>query len=209
MEGGFCAGSGTGRLDDLHDGEMTKPLNWNTLLREQLTWHWEAQARPRLDGLSDAEYFWEPVADCWNVHRRGESTAPIQAGSGDHTIDFAFPEPEPAPVTTIAWRLGHIIVGVFGARSHSHFGGPVADYETWPIAGSAAEALQQLDAAYARWVEGVETLGDEGLARACGPAEGPYAAEPLATLVLHIHREAIHHMAEVALLRDLYAHRAV
>ena len=28
------------------------------------------------------------------------------------------------------------------------------------------------------------------------------------TTVLHIHREVIHHLAEVALLRDLYAHRA-
>jgi len=26
-------------------------------------------------------------------------------------------------------------------------------------------------------------------------------------LVLHIHRELIHHLAEVSLLRDLYSHR--
>ena len=30
----------------------------------------------------------------------------------------------------------------------------------------------------------------------------------MAALVLHINREAIHHMAEVALLRDLYRDRA-
>jgi hypothetical protein len=29
----------------------------------------------------------------------------------------------------------------------------------------------------------------------------------MAALVLHIHREAIHHGAEIALLRDLYAHQ--
>jgi hypothetical protein len=29
----------------------------------------------------------------------------------------------------------------------------------------------------------------------------------MAGLVLHVHREVIHHFAEVALLRDLYAHR--
>ena len=29
----------------------------------------------------------------------------------------------------------------------------------------------------------------------------------MAALVLHINREMIHHLAEVALLRDLYAHR--
>jgi len=31
---------------------------------------------------------------------------------------------------------------------------------------------------------------------------------PLADLVTHIHREVIHHGAEIALLRDLYAHRS-
>jgi hypothetical protein len=37
-----------------------------------------------------------------------------------------------------------------------------------------------------------------------GPAEGPFAEHPYAELVLHINREAIHHSAEVLLLRDLY-----
>ena len=51
-------------------------------------------------------------------------------------------------------------------------------------------------------------LGDEALAAPCGPAEGPFAEYPMAGLVLHINREAIHHGAEIALLRDLYANRA-
>ena len=32
------------------------------------------------------------------------------------------PRPDPAPVTTIAWRLAHLIVGVFGYRAAAHFG---------------------------------------------------------------------------------------
>jgi hypothetical protein len=56
-------------------------------------------------------------------------------------------------------------------------------------------------------VAGVRSLGDAGLARPCGPAEGPFAEAPLAALVLHINREVIHHGAEIALLRDLFAHR--
>jgi hypothetical protein len=44
------------------------------------------------------------------------------------------------------------------------------------------------------------------LTRRCGPAEGPYADHPLSELVLHINREAIHHGAEIACLRDLYLH---
>ena len=48
-------------------------------------------------------------------------------------------------------------------------------------------------------------LDEAKLAEPVGEAEGAYAAYPYAALLLHIHREAIHHMAEVALLRDLYA----
>lgn len=181
-------------------------MDWNSLLLEQLEWHWTSQLRPRLEGLPDDEYFWEPVPG-WNVRPRGTSTAPVQAGSGDFTIDWAMPEPEPAPVTTIAWRLGHLIVGVFGMRNHSHFGGPEMDYLSWDYAGTAAQALEQLDDVVAQWCDGVRNLGEEGLSRPVGEAEGPWAAAPMASLVLHIHRELIHHGAEIALLRDLYAHR--
>jgi hypothetical protein len=181
--------------------------SWNALLREQLTWHWTHQLRPRLDGLTDDEYRWEPVPGAWNVRPRGTSTAPMAGGSGAFTIDWAWPEPQPAPVTTIAWRLGHVIVGCLGARNAAHFGGPPADYLSWDYPGTAAASLAQLDAGLETWLAGVTALGEDGLARPCGPAEGPFADEPMATLVLHIHRELIHHGAEIALLRDLYAHR--
>jgi DinB superfamily len=105
---------------------------------------------------------------------------------------------------TIAWRLAHVIVGVFGGRNAGHFGGPPVDWDTFNYAGTAAEALVQLDAAYATWIKGVRGLGNDGLARPCGPAEGPYADHSLADLVLHINREALDHGAEIALLRDLY-----
>ncbi|MGC0144093.1 DinB family protein [Pseudactinotalea sp. Z1732] len=175
-------------------------------LAEQLRFHWETAARPRLHGLSDAEYLWEPVEEMWSVRPRGSSEAPIQGGRGDWVIEFAVPEPEPAPVTTIAWRMGHVIVGVFGTRNHSHFAGPPMDYFDFDFdyAGTAAEALAQLDQVYAHWIGSVAGLDDEALARPVGEAEGHFAEEPMIALVLHIHREAIHHMAEIALLRDLY-----
>jgi hypothetical protein len=182
-------------------------MDWTTLLLDQLTFHWESQARPRVAGLTDAEYLWEPVPGAWSIRPRAEARTPMAAGSGDLVIDWAYPEPLPTPVTTIAWRIGHLLVGVFGARNASHFGGPPADYLTFAWPADAATALDLLDAAYDRWVAGVRSLGEDGLARPVGQAEGAFAEEPYATLVLHIHREAIHHMAEVALLRDLYAHR--
>ncbi len=178
-------------------------LDWNAELLDQLEWHWKDQLRPRLDGLTDDEYFWEPVPDCWSI-RHGESTAPIRRGAGDYLIEYAHPAPDPAPVTTIAWRLAHVTVGVFAMRNASHFGGPPADWETWVYAGTAAQALGQLDEAHATWVTGVRRLGADGLAQPCGPAEGPFAEYSMAALVLHIHREVIHHGAEICLLRDLY-----
>jgi hypothetical protein len=119
-------------------------------------------------------------------------------------MDYAMPEQSPAPVTTIAWRLAHIIVGLFGMRNGLLFGGPPADYQTFEYAGTAAEALAQLDAGYAVWTKGVESLGEEGLYRRSGPAAGPFPEAPLLGLVLHINREVIHHGAEIMLLRDLY-----
>lgn len=180
---------------------------WNDLLLDQIQWHWTNQVRARLDGLTDDEYFWEPVPHTWSVRPAGTGTAPLQAGTGSMTIDFEIPEPDPAPVTTIAWRLGHVIVGILGGRNASHFGRAPVDYQSFVYAETAAEALAQLDAEYATWTAGVAALGEEGLMRPCGPAEGPFAEHPMAALVLHINRELIHHLAEVCLLRDLYAHR--
>jgi DinB superfamily len=183
-------------------------IDWNPLLLEQLTWHWDNHLRPRLDGLTDEEYFWEPVAGGWNVRRRAEADPALAHGPGDFVIEYAYPEPDPPPVTTIAWRLAHLVVGVYGERNASHFGGPECSYNSFGYAGTAKEALAQLDDGHARWVAGVRGLAAEGLARPCGPAEGPYAEFPLAALVLHIHREVLHHGAEVALLRDLYRARS-
>ena len=181
---------------------------WNPLLRDQVEWHWQHQLRARLAGLSDEEYFWEPVEGAWSIRPRGASTTPMAAGAGEWTIDWEYPEPTPAPFTTIAWRLAHIIVGVLGARVAAHFGGPPVDYGSFAYAGTAAEALAQLDDVYAGWTAGVHGLDAAALARPCGPAEGPFAEYPMAALVLHINREVIHHGAEVALLRDLYRAQA-
>jgi DinB superfamily len=179
-------------------------IDWTFQLTEQLDWHWRTALRPRLEGITDQEYLWEPVAGGWSIRRRSQSTAQNAVGTGEYTFEFAYPEPDPGLVTTIAWRLAHIIVGCFAARNADHFGGPEAGWRTFAYAGTAKEALRQLDEAYARWITGARALGAEGLARPCGPAEGPYAQEPMAALLLHINREVIHHGAEIALLRDLY-----
>ncbi len=179
-------------------------IDWTTCLGEQLSWHWHAQLRPGLDGLSDEEYLWEPVPGCWSLRPRGEARTPLAAGGGDVVADFAFPEPDPAPVTTIAWRMAHLLVGVFGTRNAAHFDGPPVSYESHRWTMRADEALAALDEAVSTWLRGVAGLGPDDLGRPVGPAEGPWAEHTYAELVLHINREAIHHGAEILLLRDLY-----
>ncbi len=179
-------------------------MDWTSQLLEQLTFHWDHQVRPRLVGLTDDEYRWEPVPGAWSIRPRNEARTAMAAGGGDLVADFELPEPVPPPVTTVSWRIGHVIVGIFGARNAAHFGGPPMDYFSvhWP--GDARSALAMLDEVYAGWVEGVGGLDEAALAEPVGEAEGDFAVYPFAALVLHVNREAIHHMAEVALLRDLY-----
>jgi hypothetical protein len=179
-------------------------LDWNSELRYQLEWHWENQLRPRLTGLTDEEYFWEPVPGCWSIRPRAQATTPLAMGPGEFVMDCALPPHDAEPVTTIAWRLAHVIVGIFNCRVASHFGGPPAEWATWDYAITAAEALRQLDEGYAAWIKGVRGLGADGLAQPCGPAEGSFAESSMAALMLHIQREVIHHGAEISLLRDLY-----
>jgi hypothetical protein len=157
-------------------------IDWNGQLVDQLDWHWQHHLRPRLDGVTDEEYFWEPAAGCWSVRRRAEGVASAAHGAGEYVIEYERPEPSPPPVTAIAC------------------------YDSFEYAETAGEALQQLDEAYAVWVKGVRGLGQDGLAP-CGRADGPFAELPMAALVLHISREAIHHGAEICLLRDLYRNR--
>ena len=82
----------------------------------------------RCKGLTDTGYYWEPVANAWSIRPRGHGRAAIVAGGGGFVIEFADPEPRPAPVTTIAWRPAHLVTGVFGSRVADHFGEPPVDY---------------------------------------------------------------------------------
>ncbi|WP_326493291.1 hypothetical protein [Kocuria sp. SL71] len=50
-------------------------------------------------------------------------------------------------------------------------------------------------------------MDHERMQQPCGPTGGPWGERPFGNLVLHINREVIHLLAEVALLRDLWAHR--
>jgi hypothetical protein len=184
--------------------ERAVGVDWGRLLVGQLEFYWDVHLRPRLDGLTDEEYFWEPVEGCWSLRR---------VPDGSYRLDLELPEPVPPPVTTIAWRLVHVGATCFFNRASTFFGdahvpedADMFDPRHLPadLPGDATEAVAFLELSYRRWHDGIAGLDDDGLARPLGPRGGPYAGDPMAELIAHINREVMHHGAEIALLRDLY-----
>jgi hypothetical protein len=167
---------------------------WRDLLIDQIDFYWGYSLLPRLDGLTDEEYFWEPVGRCWSIRQV----------HGHFTIDWEYPEPDPPPLTTIAWRMAHISVLIFGIRASNHFGDGSLTIETakWP--GSAESGIQLLEEQFRAWRTGVMSLDDDDLKRPVGEHEPGFEDQPMAELILHLNRETIHHGAEIALLRDLF-----
>lgn len=171
-------------------------VDWNFEVVDQLESHWQHQLRPRLDGLTDEEYFWQPVPGCWTLSR--------SADPGEYTMDHHELPPGPEPVTTIAWRLAHLIE-MFGPTDVAHFAVPPADQRAVGCAGTAQGALRQLDVGHDAWINDVRNLGAAGLTMPQGALSPPeFAAASMARLVLNTNMEIIHHGAEICLLRDLY-----
>jgi hypothetical protein len=165
---------------------------WAPQLVGQLEFYWDVHLRPRLEGLTDDEYFWEPVPGSWSVRRDD---------AGVFVADSAWPPPDPAPVTTIAWRMDHLSDGCFARRAEMFFDVPMTG-DTVP--GTAAAAVAYMEETYHRWHGKIAALDEDEITTPLGERGGPYAADPMGALIIHINREVMHHGAEIALLRDLY-----
>ncbi|CAA9222923.1 MAG: hypothetical protein AVDCRST_MAG54-653 [uncultured Actinomycetospora sp.] len=174
--------------------------DWTEELLGQLELHWARQLRPRWEGLNDDEYFSEPAPGAWGLRWR-------PAGEGPDRLvgDYAVPPPEPAPVTTIGWRIRHLVGVVTGMRAMPPFAGEPFDVLGFASPPTATGALAQLDDAVARWSADVRALGASRLTDPAGPPDAAVTGWSVAGIVLHVHRELIHHGAEISLLRDLYA----
>ncbi len=157
------------------------------------------QLRRRLVGLDDDEYLWPPVPDVWTV-RRLEGGAVVVEGCGERDQD-------PAPVTTIAWRMWHIAVDCLDSYAGRFLGrtGARVDGDTWHLA--AADGIADLESTWSNFRGGMGDVDDDRWWSPIGPAFGPYGDHSTCDLVLHALREVTHHGAEIALLRDLYRAR--
>ena len=159
-----------------------------------------ARLRSRLEGLTDGEYFWEPVPGSWSVRRDDDDTWTIDGYDGGLGSD-------PAPLTTIAWRVVHLGGGALGGFTGLRFG------DGWPdlladLPRSAARARDYVDEKLDGWVGALRALDETGWTSPLGEAWGEYADDSTIDLALHVLDELIHHGAEVALLRDLYRTRS-
>ena len=142
----------------------------------------------------------EKIADDWSVSV--ERVEQILAHTGT-------PEPDETPITTIAWRLGHL---------HFHFAGgwewTFGERRREPkqlvdFTPSAAVALDRFWAVIDRWRDSVAAVTDEQL-DTVGFSQYPYGSDPddpYIAVLSGANLEFIHHMAEIALLRDLWRAR--
>ncbi len=151
----------------------------------------------RLVGLTDEEYFWEPIASCWSLRVDSNGTV---------TVDWE-PAPATPPFTTIAWRLCHLIDCYGGVRNERWLRGTHDDAGRSRSAPqpNAAAALVALDIAHGWWIALLASLTEMNLTEPLGSVAGPYAESNKAGFVLHMLDEVIHHAAEIALLRDLFS----
>jgi hypothetical protein len=166
-------------------------FDWTRELLNQFDLEWNLAHGPSLETLTDEEYLWEPVPGCWSIRPTGPG------GRGEFE---SWPDPEPVPLTTIAWRLSHLAVGVFGLRASHYFGDGSLTHQNAERPLTAKEGVAYFKEQAQRWRSHTERLDEQGLARSVGEPENA----PVGSLVVHVNREALHHLAEVSLLRDLY-----
>jgi len=158
-----------------------------------LDYPWE-QLTGRLEGLTDDEYGWQPDPDGWTVVAEGQERWRAQ---------IERPSPEPAPVTSIAWRMWHIGEDCFEYYSGRAFGSTGLDLVEGDWVGSCDEAIDALAKCFDNFRAGIAGLGDRLLDK-LGPEWGPFEHHSFFDLAVHAQRELVHHGAEIAVLRDMY-----
>jgi hypothetical protein len=168
-----------------------------TELVAQSDWAW-GRTRSRLEGLTDEELFWEPYPGCWSLR---------QLRGGTWISDWIGTEPDVPPLTTIVWRIVHLI-GLYGAARNSEWVAvrvESAALESWDVTPtSAVEALATLEQAHDRWRQVLLATDDDTLGLALGPIGGQYSESSRAAFLIHMLDEIVHHAAEIGLMRDLF-----
>jgi hypothetical protein len=156
-----------------------------------------AMIRSRVEGLTASEFWWEPAPDCWTIRQRP---------NGMWAVDYEVPDPEPAPLTTIGWRLVHVAECKIMYREYAFGPGKLI----WPDIDSAHSpdaAIAQLEEGQGLLVEDLHSLTDDQLnePRMTNWGEEWPTWKVFWTMIQHDY----HHGGEIGALRDLYRVTAV
>ena len=162
-----------------------------------------------VDGLTDDEFWWEPVPGSWATNRDG--SPPLAEAR-------AVDDPTNPPFTTISWRIVHMTLGPWnwinnldgallvtraGRRAFVEDDHVVFRPEP-SIPTSALAAVELWDSVVGRLRDTTAAHDDNSLTQQITfPYDGELTA---AWIVSHVLRELIHHGAEVGCVRDLYRH---
>lgn len=160
--------------------------------------------RDRLAGLTEDEYQWAPVTTYWTVRDAGDGTFTSDGIKGTYRSDG-----QADVFTTLPWRLHHLTTVLGEDRNAQWLRRPDAPTVVTAPAGNAADALARLADAYTAWRALLTDVPADVLAEPMGEVAGPFAESTGRAFVLHVLDELIHHAAEAAMLRDLYAARLV
>jgi hypothetical protein len=150
------------------------------------------QLTGRLDGLADEEFFWEPVPDPWTLRWKA---------NGTWGYDYAFPDPDPSPFTTIAWRISHVATCKIMYHEYG-FGPRKLTWAELRIPRSVPESVAMLHEGQALLVADVDGLEDADLQapRSTNWGETWPAWRIFWTMINH----DLWHGGEIGVLRDLY-----
>jgi hypothetical protein len=164
----------------------------------------------RLQGLTDDEYLWEPVPNCWSIRLREQCQTSKPFGKGIWIMDFERPEPVPPPVTTIAWRVCHL-TNWFAHRADYTTGTRSLAWDDYEILSDALDAVSLLATAAETWRTVLVGTTDIQLDQV-GRSQLPWGLDPklpFLDIIWWVNQELLGHGAEIALLRDLYRAQAL
>ena len=151
--------------------------------------------RERLEGLTDEEFFWEPAPGCWTVRRLPD---------GRWAADYAEPDPDPPPLTTIGWRLVHVAECKLMYREYA-FGPGKLTWDRIDSAHTAKDAIASLEEWHRALAADVYALDDSELDELRPTNWGE--RWPLWRIVWTMVHHDLHHGGEIGVLRDLYRNR--
>jgi hypothetical protein len=174
-------------------------------------------------GLSEDEFFWEPVPGSWSVRRRDACRTPNPFGKGDWVADFdgalvlaAIEGTAVEPLTTIAWLFWHVGSMAGRAVELEFLGGAKSAESGWtapylaehPVFVAPSEAVEVMQTGWRALDQSIRASTDEALehvTRFWGypgyPGPPAHGYEILASIL----NEISHHGTQVCMLRDLYA----